>query len=145
MQELKTEIIITAAPSAVWEVLTNFKEFSNWNSFMPSIDGELNPGKSLTVKITPPGNKPMEFKPKLLTVNPSKELRWRGVLGAPWIFCGEHYFILEPRNHKETKFIHGEIFGGLLLPLIWKKIQKSTEQGFLNMNLDLKKKVESLS
>ena len=94
----------------------------------------------MLVTIKPLDKKPMSFKPTLLTFSASSELRWLGIVGARWIFSGEHYFILQPINSNETKLIHGENFSGILAPLFIKagEITKS----FANMNLVLKESLE---
>ena len=79
----------------------------------------------------------MTFKPIVLKYKPDKEFRWKGKLGIRGIFDGEHYFLLEEANG-QTKFIHGEEFAGILVPLMQKTLEK-TEKGFILMNEALKK------
>ncbi|MFM2360786.1 MAG: hypothetical protein RLY16_2779, partial [Bacteroidota bacterium] len=40
-KEIKTTIEIHASPARVWEVLTNFDEYPNWNPFIKSLKGEV--------------------------------------------------------------------------------------------------------
>lgn len=82
-------------------------------------------------------------------VKPGEELRWRGSLPIPGLFVGEHYFRVEPAPGSSgssgaqagTRFVHGERFSGLLLPLVGGML-KDTEKGFVSMNEALKKTVE---
>ena len=94
----------------------------------------------MSVTIKPLDQKPMSFKPQLLKFSAPNEFRWRGVVGAGWIFSGEHYFILEAPHHNETKLIHGENFSGLLVPLFIK--EKLITKSFASMNLALKELLE---
>lgn len=71
----------------------------------------------------------MTFKPKILTLEPNKEFRWKGKLGINGIFDGEHYFILEYLDKNKTKFIHGEKFSGILVYFAGKMLDK-TEKDF---------------
>ncbi len=145
MKEIKTEILINASARQVWQVLTEFADYPNWNQFFTHIDGELMLGNKLTVAISPPGGKPMNFTPKVIVLNVAKELRWRGEFISRFLLQGEHYFLLELLNENETRFIHGERFTGLLTPIFeWLGLLKKTKQGFEQFNQALKQKTESL-
>jgi len=41
MREVRTEIEIAASASSVWQVLTDFARYSEWNPFISCISGEL--------------------------------------------------------------------------------------------------------
>jgi hypothetical protein len=64
---------------------------------------------------------------------------------VPGIFDGEHQFQLEPMGERRTRLIHGEVFSGLLVPLLWQNLDTQTRQGFEEMNNALKNRVESRS
>ena len=141
MKIIRTDIVINADTSTVWNVLMDFEKHSNWNPFIKSISGEKKPGRQLTVSIKPPDGKVMTFKPKIITLEPNKEFRWKGKLGIKGIFDGEHYFILEPITKEQTKFTHGEKFSGLLVSLSGNMLEK-TKVGFQLMNESIKKECE---
>lgn len=134
--ELKTEILINASPEKVWQTLTNFPDYT-WNPFIKSITGEVKVGNTITAEL---GG--MTFKPKVLKFEPQKEFRWKGKLFIKGLFDGEHYFLLEKQNDGSTKFTHGEIFSGILVPLFKKKLMTETKDGFVAMNEALKKSCE---
>jgi hypothetical protein len=141
MKNIQTEILINTDINKVWDVLMNFDSYPKWNPFITSISGEAKLGKRLTVSINPPGGKGMTFKPTILTLESNKEFRWKGKLGITGIFDGEHYFILEYLDKDITKFIQGENFSGLLVPLVGKMLDK-TKKGFQLMNESIKNECE---
>jgi len=142
MCEIKTEIIINASQQTAWEVLTNFNAYRSWSTFIDNVSGEAKEGGQVKVTITPIGQKSMDFSSTLLVVKPHNELRWCGVLLHPWLFRGEHYFILQQEEDK-TRFIHGEKFTGILPPILKLfKFIENTKQGFEAFNLAFKKRVE---
>ena len=141
MKNIQTEILINSDIAKVWDVLMNFDSYPKWNPFITSISGEPKLGSRLTVSINPPGGNGMTFKPNILTLESNKEFRWKGKLGINGIFDGEHYFILESVDKDLTKFIHGEKFSGLLVPLVGKMLDK-TQKGFQLMNESIKKECE---
>jgi len=122
-------------------VLTDFEDHPRWNPFIQSIEGEKVPGRNITVFIKPPGSKGMVFRPVILKFNPIREFRWKGKLGIPGIFDGKHYFILEPIDKSQTRFIHGEQFSGILVSLMGKALAM-TRDGFTLMNEALKRESE---
>ena len=141
MKNIQTEILINTDINKVWDVLMNFDSYPKWNPFITSISGEPKLGSRLTVSIKPPGGNGMTFKPNILTLEANKEFRWKGKLGINGIFDGEHYFILEVLENDKTKFIQGEKFSGLLVPLVGKMLDK-TQKGFQLMNESIKKECE---
>ena len=97
----------------------------------------------MTVSIGLSGEPTRTFSPIVLVVTPAKELRWRGVVMARWLFSGEHYFLLAEVDPQQTKLTHGERFSGLLAPLIMSGARlAATKKGFVATNEALKNRVE---
>ena len=140
--ELHTQIDIDAAPERVWEVLTDFPAHPQWNPFIREIAGEVREGAGLVVVLGPPGGKPMTFRPTVVQAEAARAFAWLGTLGAPWIFRGEHRFRLEPLPDGGTRLHHGEVFGGLLVPLMRRSLETDTRAGFEAMNAALKARCE---
>ena len=143
MKTIQTEIMINADVSKVWNVLMDFEKHAQWNPFIKSITGEQKVGNMLTVSIKPADGKGMIFKPRILIIEPIKEFRWKGKLGINGIFDGEHFFILESLNENQTRFIHGELFSGILVFLLGNMLEK-TKKGFQLMNESLKQECEKI-
>jgi uncharacterized protein YndB with AHSA1/START domain len=53
-RQIFTRIEIKAPPNIVWEILTDFKRFDQWNPFIRSVTGEATRGAQLQVKIRLP-------------------------------------------------------------------------------------------
>ena len=143
MRNLKTDIVINAPSEAVWNILMDHESYPTWNPFIKQISGTTQPGKYISVELQAGKNKPMQFKPIVITNNQSKEFRWRGKLFVKGIFDGEHYFILEPIGSDQTRFIQGENFTGILSGLMIKMIGEDTVEGFHAMNNALKNQAEN--
>jgi hypothetical protein len=143
-RQIETEIEIEAPASSVWAHLTDFTRMPGWNPFITSISGKLSPGARLSIKVSPPGKRPMHFTPYVLAVQPNRELRWLGHLFISGVFDGEHYFLLESLSESRTRFVQGEIFSGLLVgPL--SGMLHTTQMGFEAMNVALKQLAERRS
>ncbi len=140
MRELHTEIEIDAPPERVWEVLTAFDTYSEWNPFIRRLIGSPHEGERLEVRIEPPDGRGMTFRPTVIEATPNRELRWLGRFLVPGLFDGEHILRVEPRNGG-SRFIQSEKFSGLLVPLLGGGLAK-TEEGFRRMNAALKERAE---
>lgn len=142
---IETTIDIDAAPSRVWQVLTDADRLPEWNPFVRSMAGTLEPGRRIRVELRQPGGKAMTFKPKVLVAEPGAELRWLGRVGLPGVFDGEHQFVLEPLDGgRRTRFIHAEDFRGVMVPFLGKMLDR-TKSGFEAMNEALRERVERSS
>lgn len=141
-KEIKTEILINATPEKVWAILTDFKNYPNWNPFIKSIQGDVKPGNKIAARIEPPGAKGMDFKPKVLTFETNKELRWLGHLLFAGLFDGAHKFELIDNGNGTTTFRQSEKFTGILVPLFKKQLDINTRKGFEEMNKKLKELAE---
>ena len=142
MKELRTELEIAAPADRVWIALTDFASFPLWNPFIRRVDGELRVGARLTVRIQLPNARSMTFRPRVLKVEPGRQLRWRGQLVMRGLFDGEHIFAIEPLGPRRARFVHREIFTGLLVPLLARGLDRTTRRGFEAMNLALKARAE---
>lgn len=137
--DIHTEITIQASPEQVWQVLTQFEKYPEYNIFIKQIEGNLVVGDKL--KVTFDG---MTFKPKVLVCNPNKELRWIGRLGFKGVFDGEHRFVIKDNGDGSCTLEQSEHFSGVLVPFL-KKLLTETEQNFKAMNEVLKREAELLS
>jgi hypothetical protein len=141
MRMIATAVDIDAPAGAIWQVLTDFAAYPEWNPFIRRIAGELRVGARLEVTVQPPGRKPMTFRPTVRVAEPGRELRWLGRVLIPGIFDGEHAFIIDERQGG-CRLRHEETFRGLLVPAFGAML-KDTEQSFVAMNAALKRRAES--
>lgn len=140
MTQLKTEIVLNASKETIWNTLTDFDSYENWNPFIISSQGEAIVGQRLTNTMVNKG-KTTVFKPVVTKAIPFEEFEWVGS-GLLGMFKGRHYFILEDVGNNQTKLIHGEQFSGLLSGLIMKMIGDDVLQNFQEMNKALQEVVE---
>jgi hypothetical protein len=141
-QRIETSIEINADPSKVWEVLSDFGSYPDWNPFIVSLQGKPEVGERLNVELRTVAGKRMKFTPTVLVWEPGRALIWRGKVLFRGIFDGEHRFELESAGEGRTRLSHTETFTGFLLPLIWNSMKDDTRRGFESMNEALKVRVE---
>lgn len=137
--EIHTHIHIHTPPDKVWEILTDFSSYPDWNPFITSLEGEPVAGTRLKANISG-----MKFKPTVLSSIPHKEFVWLGNFLFPGVFDGKHIFTIKERKDGTTDFYQSESFKGILVPLFKGKMEKNTRKGFNAMNEKLKQRAESL-
>jgi hypothetical protein len=139
-RSISTAMLIAAPPERVWEVLTDFALYPEWNPFIITADGEPRVGQRLLATFRPPGGGVQTFRPVVFRVEAPHALVWRGSLPIPGLFTGEHSFLLT-RENAGTRFRNEETFSGLLAPFLG-KLFRPTEEGFHQMNAALKDRAE---
>jgi hypothetical protein len=114
MQVLHTEIPINASPEIIWKTLV----------VSPSIPEEIRNairdkkiGQNLIVPMSA-GGRGASLTVKLLTVDPFREIRWKGFLWIPGLFDGEHSYEILTDQGGMSRLVQRETFSGLLLPFL---------------------------
>ena len=139
MKEVRTEIEINADPEKVWKILTDFEKYDHWNPFIKRIIGQAKEGNKIEIHIETPGGKNRKYGPEVTKVEHEHELRW---LGKSLLLNGEHIFTIERLQAGRVKFVHRELFDGLLTSIFGKSLDTDVKQGFDEMNRALKEKAE---
>ena len=146
MHDIHTEIEIDASPDVVWNVLTDFESYPEWNPFVRSIQGESNRGAKLEVVLDQSlgegGGKTMTMRPRVVRHEPRQQFGWLGRLWVPGLFDGEHVFELTELRGGRVRFVQREHFEGLLVPLLRRMLDTKTRPAFSAMNEALKQRSE---
>jgi hypothetical protein len=141
---ISTTVEIDAPKQLVWDVLTDFSAYYEWNPYM-EIKGTPQVGTKLNVHMGAGGGRGMVFKPAVLAATPDEELRWLGKLGFGGIVDGEHFFILDRNADGTTHLTHGERYSGALVALAKPFLNTERNQaGYEGFNQVLKQRVESV-
>lgn len=141
-RQLESEVEVQASPERVWEVLTDFAAYPDWNPFIVQAGGRAAPGSRLELRMRLPGRRPTTFRPEVLEAEPARRLRWLGHLLVPGLFDGEHRFTIEPAGPGRARVTQQETFRGLLAPLLLAFIAGPTLEGFRQMNRALEARAE---
>jgi len=140
VREIATEIEINATAQRVWAVLADFAAYPRWNPFLLSVAGTPTAGRRIRFWFELPRGFRAPACATILRAERDTELRWAGSL--PGLFRAEHYFVIEGSGAAGLRFCHGEIFSGLLLPLVWPILRQRGREVYEAMNLALKERVE---
>lgn len=144
-KQLRTQIDIQATPERVWQILTDFDAYPQWNPFMTEATGIASRGERLSIRMQPDGGRAVTFRPTVREAAPGHRLSWLGRLLLPGIFDGEHSFTIEPLPEGGVRLTQQEDFRGVLVPLLAKSLDGRTLPAFERMNQALKLRAEQPS
>lgn len=142
MKTLETYTDIKAPASIVWQVLTDFNNYNQWNPIITRIDGKL--AKNEKLKVTLLINKHSRtITPICLNIRRNKELRWRRKSAIPGFYNIEHIFEIQVLNPKKVRLFQREYASGLFPVLFWKKSATVTLNSFKQLNQAIKHRSEN--
>ena len=132
------EIDVAAPPQVVWEVLTRFENWPNWNPEVKSLSfpGPLAPGTEFRWK-----SGPGTIVSTLERVEAPNYIAWRG---RTLTIDAYHEWWLEPRDGG-TQVRTQESFSGLLARLLRGTLQKALDKSFKDALERLKREAERRS
>jgi hypothetical protein len=142
MKENRNEVEIQAAPSKVWEVLTDFGKYPEWNPLLTRAEGNLRVGEKVNLTAKSASSE-MNLRCTVTTVESNRQFSWKFHVILPFLFRGEHFFKIEPIDEHKVRFIDREIFHGLLVPLQAKKLETDSKPAMIAMGKALKDRVEN--
>ena len=144
VKEIRTEIEIEAPPHVVWDVLTDFSAYPAWNPCLVEVRAHPRPGSRVDM-VFRSSRRQFRLDATVLRADSCRELRWRGPVSSAlgMLFRGEHYWtIRELRGGSWTHLVHGEQFGGLLIPLMSRWLDQEVDGAYHELNRALKARVE---
>jgi hypothetical protein len=143
--EVYTEIEIEATPEKVWDTLTDFEKYPEWNPFFVELKGKPEVGceifEYMKFSFFP---KPILGKSFIIKSEAPKSFGWRGSFIHSFhnFGHGTHTFDIEQISEKKVKLVHKERFRGLLVPYVKSLIEKVAKPHFILMNEALKARCE---
>jgi hypothetical protein len=116
MKSYEASTTIAATPDAIWAILTDAPAYSDWDSGVLGLEGNVAPGEKL--KVRSEVNPKRSYPVKITRFEPGRAMDWTG--GMPLgLMKGVRTFSLSPENGA-TRFTLREEFTGPMLPLIWR-------------------------
>ena len=140
-----TTFRVDAPATVVWEVLSDFQRYGEWNPSLPTIAGELRPGAKVAMTLAMPGRPSPKVKATLLEVVPGERLTWHGNAGADWLFAGDRQFLIETHEASAVDVTHVEHVRGALFPLFRLVMGGAIQRHHDGLNAALKQRAETLA
>ena len=137
--DINTSIDIAEEPAAIWQVLTDFSSYEDWNPMLRNVQTKLKQDAPVRFEVLREGARFLKLSARITVLSEARELVWRG--GSAAFVSGEHYFRIEPMSEGHCRLHHGEHFAGVILPLLKGPLKNASEQ-YRAMNDALKRRVE---
>ncbi|WP_183095376.1 SRPBCC domain-containing protein [Nocardioides stalactiti] len=113
----RTTFPVAASADRVWEVISDFDGWAEWNPSVPSIKGELKAGSTCAVKLVMPGRPSVNVKVTLVEVDPGRRFAWHGNIAHDRFFAGDRSLEIEPRADGTCLVTHTEEVTGVFFPV----------------------------
>jgi hypothetical protein len=139
--QLRAEVEIDAPCDEVWQVLTDFQRYPEWNPFIATVVGQLRPGAKLEVTLLLPGGRERVQRPSLVVFEPPLELRWHARVMFGMLLGWEHFFKLSACEPGRTRLAQGRNYRGVLVKYLGSEFT-AMARGFAGMNQALKRRIE---
>ena len=143
IQQVKTEIDISAPPSKVWDIITDINKWQEWSPIINGSQGKSAIGSKLTITMISKeeGKDGPKYNPVITELKEPTYFHWRAHMLSEFIFTNEKIFKLE-ETATGTHLTHIETFKGLMAPIMSEAMKKNVPPMLDSMNKALKELAE---
>ena len=143
VQEIQTEIDISAPPSKVWSIITDIDQWHEWSPIINASNGKAVLGSELSITMISDevGKDGPHYNPVITELDPQKKFRWRAHMLTGFVFTNDKIFKLK-ETAAGTHLVHIETFQGLMAPLMSSSVAQNVPPMLDSMNKALKELAE---
>ena len=142
MITLTKSIVLHAGPERVWEALSEFDKYPEWNPYIQEATGDWEVGEKWQWKLQLATGNAFAAYPKVQTVKENEKLVAMTKLYFSGFLDVEHCFELEANSNHRTTLHYYQTWKGFLRNSMHKKLGKETEDAMEDMLKALKKRVK---
>ena len=141
MPQFESHIDIEASPARVWDVLTDFGRYAEWNPLFPIVEGSIANGSRVRLALKPPFGKRIALRGRIVRVEAERELIPRCGTLVPGLYQCESSFRIESADGK-VRLHHHETYGGGLMVIVAGGQGERMREGCFALNLAIKRRAE---
>ncbi len=144
--KIEHRIGVPASSQAIWDVLSDLGRWPEWNSVYPEVQGLLRIQQKLTIREVFPGQPDRSINPMVYDWVPNAQIIWiHGELFG--LVKRIRYIEIESLNEDDANCIlsNGEIWDGLLGPMIGKRRRRHLRAGFEKLNYDVAARLQQVA
>ncbi len=143
VQEIKTEINISAPPSKVWSIIVDINKWQEWSPIINASQGESIIGSvlNITMMSEEAGKDGPSYNPIITELKEQSYFHWRANMMTEFVFTNDKIFILK-ETKTGTHLTHIETFKGMMAPLMSGSVKKNVPAMLDTMNQALKELAE---
>ncbi|MBH63021.1 MAG: hypothetical protein CL569_11380 [Alphaproteobacteria bacterium] len=141
MAQFRSIFTIEASPTRVWDVLTDFGRYTEWNPLFQSAEGSLTSSSRVRLTHKPPFGRSIKLRGRIVRLEPERELILRTGSALPGLYRSETGFRLEAAEGV-VRLHHHESFGGLAMGIVAGANGIKMQEGCYALNLAIKRRSE---
>ncbi len=139
--KIENRIGIAAPADRVWDVLTDFPRWRDWNAVNPEINGKLGMGATLDVVEQLPGREARRLAATVTDWEPLNQILWRVARGP--MARSLRFLEIEALTDTACIFANGEVWEGPLGPLMVRGERGIRQRAYRDLGEALKRRVEA--
>ncbi len=130
--KIESRIGVQSPATVIWAMISNISDWPDWNPIYPKAEGDIQFGAKLTLEVALPGEAPRVIQPVIQDWTPNEQIIWSlQLMGG--LIRSTRYLEIETLDNGNCIFSNGEIFEGMLMPLIPKKTRRAIKTGFTQL------------
>ena len=134
---------IQAPAEIVWEVVSEFETWHQWNPLYRKAEGQMKIGTALVLEQHLPGEAPRVIQPVVQDWVPYEQLHWRSTRVGGFV-TAIRYLEIENMGPENATFSNGELFVGMLLRLVSRDERRRLKAAFTEMGEAVRDRAEAL-
>ncbi len=145
MPRFDSRIRVRASAARVWDVLSDFGRYAEWNPLFPSVEGSLADGSPVRLTLKPPFGRRVELRGRIARVEPERALVLQTRMAVPGLYRCRSEFRIETEAGPEAEAVrlhHLQVYGGVLLSLVAGARGVKMREGCFALNLAVKRRAE---
>jgi len=134
---------VQAPAEIVWEVVSDFETWHQWNPLYRKAEGQMKIGTTLTLEQHLPGQPATVIAPLVQDWVPYEQLHWRSSRMGGFV-TAIRYLEIENMGPQNSTFSNGELFMGLLLRFISREERRQLRAAFTQMGEAVRDRAEAI-
>ncbi|WP_184716281.1 SRPBCC domain-containing protein [Caulobacter sp.] len=134
---------VQAPAEIVWEIVSDFETWHQWNPLYKKAEGQLKIGTALSLEQHLPGETPIVIAPIVQDWVPYEQLHWRSKRLGGFV-TAIRYLEIENMGPTSSTFSNGELFMGLLLRFVSRDDRRKLKAAFTQMGEAVRDRAEAL-
>ncbi|MYA32676.1 MAG: SRPBCC domain-containing protein [Gemmatimonadales bacterium] len=135
---------IDAPIERVWDILTDFERYGEWNPFTPSVTTNFEIGSPVELYVRM-GHWRLKQVERIEVVEPPHVIAWSTTMGHRFLISALREQRLEAVGEGRCRYRTWDDFSGLLIPLVMLLFGGFVRRGFNDVARGLKTRAETVS
>jgi hypothetical protein len=134
---------VQAPAEIVWELISDFANWGDWNPVHPRIEGEMRIGTTLNVDFAPEPGQTVNLTPVVQDWVPYEQLHWRTKRWRGFV-TAIRYIEIDAKGDESAIFSNGELFVGPLVRFVSRDERRRLRAAYTRMGEAVRDRAEAI-